>query len=129
MNANGNPSKGNPRGSSNNWEVQWVNHYWSEEDDAAYMEWLKSEAGEEWEMLNTLVDTGYKISFGVDNKASFRCTITMPSGLKHVHSGYGFSAFSTDVQDAFLIAVYKVVVIYVDGIETKSVYNGVRRRG
>jgi len=123
------PTNKNSSANKGGWEVQWVNHYWSDEDDKSYLEWLKSGAGDEWEMFDHLIDTGYKISFGVDNRAAFRCTITMPSGLKHVHSGYGFSAFSTNTQDAFLIAVYKVLVIYLAGVEEKSVYNGERKRG
>lgn len=127
VSGNNNQRKGNSSKSNNQYDVAWVNHYWNDDDENAFLSWLKSDAPDEWEALQSFIDQGYKVNFGTDNYGAFRCTMTMAGGLKHVHSGLGFSSFAETPLDAFLLTIFKVTVIYAKGAEGKP-SGGERRR-
>lgn len=95
-------------------EVSFVNYSWRQEDDANYEAWLKNDAPNLEEVLEFLLSSGYKLSLAFDfNERSYRATFIC-AAPKHVHNGFGFSAWADSADDAIYVAAYKILVLFAD---------------
>ena len=96
-------------------EVSFVNIRISADEKPAFDSWAEKQAKRVWEMIQSLADSGYKLSISPDLENS--CYIATLTGTKHAvrNKNKAISSRSDDVIEAILLSAYKHVVLFGEG--------------
>lgn len=107
-----NQRSNNPPQSQWNNNLQFCQHNWSKEDDAAFTTWLQNEAPTVEEVFEVLPLSGYKISVAYDDDSRCYKSSIICSAPKHPHNGFCFSSWDEDAIGAIFVSVFKLNVLY-----------------
>jgi len=104
----------NGNGTNNGWnsEIQFAKTEWNNQIEAQYEQWLKHDAPGIEEALKWLVEANYRTSVVADgDNGSVKCSAT-GYGHKHVNENICITSWGNDPEDAILITLFKIGVLY-----------------
>jgi len=104
----------NGSGTNGGWnsEIQFAKTEWNNTIEAQYEAWLKHDAPSLEEALKWLVEASYRVSIVADGDGgSVKCSAT-GYGHKHVNENICITSWGNDPEDAALITLFKIGVLY-----------------
>lgn len=109
-------------------DIQFAKWSWTKENDDGYESWLREKAPDFAEAVTWLVDAEYKVSISWDTQSeAYKCSAT-GTGRKNPNEGICITSWAESADDAVLITIYKIDVIF-EGKRAPTSGSGKGRRG
>lgn len=113
-----------------NWNdnINFVSHNWTTADDENYEAWLRQEAPTVEEGLQWLLLGSYRFSGTYDDQSA--CPRFSATGIdpKSPHNGWCFTSWAETVEDAILVTLYKIQVLYAGIVPSGAIQRDTKRR-